>query len=246
MTGKLFIGTSNVVLPVPRYAFPPEYQAMSRLGYYSTLFNSVEINSTFYKTPRGITLMRWTLETTKEFEFTLKLSRDITHKKPFVVNLPDIDNFLEVTQVMTAKQGCLLVQFPASITEDYFERVVAVLRRIRLRKRSDWKVAVEFRHDSWYADHVYRMLLSQKASLVLHDKRGSKTPALELPFRNMYLRFHGPQGDYRGTYSDEQLSVYALRVKKWLQQGKTVYAYFNNTMGTAFSDAQLLRTLCKD
>jgi len=246
MEGNLFIGTSNVVVPGPKHTFPREFQSSPRLSYYSTLFNSVEINSTFYKVPQSKTLERWVVETVPDFKFSIKLPRNITHQKLLHHDPADIDIFLGLINRMREKQGCVLVQFPASITEDFFESVVAILRRIRHNNRDGWNVFVEFRHDSWYAKHVYKMLLKQKAALVIHDKRGSKTPIDNLPFRVVYWRFHGPHGNYRGTYSKEALIEYAVQIKKWRSQGKTVYAYFNNTIGTAFEDARTLRFLCTE
>jgi uncharacterized protein YecE (DUF72 family) len=244
MEGNLFIGTSNVVVPGPKRAFPMEFQSSPRLSYYSTLFNSVEINSTFYKVPQRKTLARWAGETVSDFKFSVKLPRNITHQKLLRHDPADIDTFLALINSLPDKQGCLLVQFPASITEDFFESVVAILRRIRHNNRDGWNVFVEFRHDSWYEKHVYQMLSKQNAALVIHDKRGSKSPT-DVPFDMVYWRFHGPHGDYRGTYSREALMEYAVQIKKWRAQGITVYAYFNNTIGTAFEDARTLRSLCQ-
>jgi uncharacterized protein YecE (DUF72 family) len=246
MKGKLFIGTSNVVVPGPKHTFPREFQSSPRLSYYSALFNSVEINSTFYKLPQSKTLARWVDETVSDFSFTVKLPRTITHQKLLHHDPGDIDTFLRLIDSMHEKQGCLLVQFPASITEDYFERVLGILKRIRRSNRNGWNVFVEFRHDSWYAQHVYKMLRKQKAAWVIHDKRGSKTPMANVPLNIVYWRFHGPHGDYRGTYSREALIEYGNQIKRWRAQGKTVYAYFNNTIGTAFEDARALQSLCNE
>lgn len=242
---QLFVGTSNVVLPGPKHSFAKEFQSLSRLGYYSRIFNSVEINSTFYKLPRRTTLERWVEETTASFVFTLKLPRTITHQKRLSFDRAAIDEFMELSEAVLDKKGCLLVQFPASITEEYFDTVELILKRISIKNKSQWLVFVEFRHDSWYADHVYTMLKSQKASLVMHDKRESKTPIAKTLTQAVYLRFHGPQGNYRGTYSKEALTHYAVNIRAWMNEGKKVYVYFNNTMGTAFHDAQILKSLCE-
>lgn len=243
--GKLYIGTSNVVLPMPRSAFPEAFQSLSRLAYYSTVFNSVELNCTFYKMPMPKTFARWSSETRPEFRFTAKLSREVTHQKPLRYDAASIDRFFTVSKGLADKKGCLLVQFPASITEEYYEPVEAILKRIRrINVPPKWLVFTEFRHDSWYAEHVYTMLSKLYASVVIHDKRGSKTPLIDTRFPAVYVRFHGPRGDYRGTYTQEALLPYATKICGWLAQGKDVYVYFNNTMGTAFYDAQLLRSMC--
>lgn len=244
--GKLFVGTSNVVLPGPKITFPIEFQSLSRLGYYSTLFNSVELNTTFYKVPKCKTFERWTAETRPDFRFTVKLTREVTHQKQLPYNALLIDNFLGCSKGIGHKKGCLLIQFPASITEEYFDRVESILKRIRrINKSPRWLVFVEFRHDSWYADHVYPMLAKQKSWIVLHDKRGSRTPFVDPMGGAAYVRLHGPGGSYRGSYTQEMLEPYAYRIRGWRSKGKDVYVYFNNTIGTAFDDAQVLRSMCE-
>jgi uncharacterized protein YecE (DUF72 family) len=244
---RIFIGTSNVVLPGAKNTFPVQFQNLSRLAYYSFLFNSIEINSTFYKTPLFKTCERWSHETQPSFRFTVKLSKVVTHQRGLAFNERDIDDFMQIMSGTGSKKGCLLVQFPASITEDYFEKVVAILKRIRRNNRNnDWKTVVEFRHDSWYEPHVYRMLLKHQAHLVFHDKRGSRTPQSAPVTSVAYLRLHGPNGDYRGTYQQDTLIDYSLKIKRWVMEGKTVYVHFNNTMGSAYSDARLLQALAND
>jgi uncharacterized protein YecE (DUF72 family) len=87
------------------------------------------------------------------------------------------------------------------------------------------------------------MLNRYKASLVLHDKPKSKLMEIETSSPLVYLRFHGPRGDYRDSYSESYLQETARRIKQWLHEGKDVYAYFNNTMGAAFDNAQYLQRL---
>src|SRR4051812_48059362 len=80
--GGFYCGTSNVELPVPNKTFfPPEFQEKSRLCYYSSLFNTVEINSSFYRIPLPRTVEKWSSEVTDDFLFTFKLWREITHGK---------------------------------------------------------------------------------------------------------------------------------------------------------------------
>lgn len=242
---RLFIGTSNVVVPGPKISFPAEFQSSSRLGYYSTLFNSVELNSTFYKVPLRKTFERWTAETHTDFRFSIKLTREVTHVKQLRYDPLLIDEFLHASNGLGKKKGGLLVQFPASIKEDYLEAVEDILRRIqRINVKPRWTVFVEFRHDSWYKDQVYAMLRKQKSTLVLHDKKDSQMPMMNSRRPEVYLRFHGPRGDYRGTYEQEVLMGYAEVIREWIAQKKLVYIYFNNTMGTAFADAQSLRAMC--
>ena len=79
--GIIRIGTSNGYMPGNKFTFPPEYRLKSRLHFYSTLFNTVEVNTCFYKTPLRSTYEKWAKDVPEDFQFTLKLSKDITHVK---------------------------------------------------------------------------------------------------------------------------------------------------------------------
>lgn len=238
----LRIGTSNVVVPGIKKDYPLEFQAGTRLGYYGSLFNTVELNSTFYKLPLPKTFAKWATEVPDTFKFTVKLWKGITHVKKLAFAKEDIDRFLEAANHLGTKRGCLLVQFPGSITSDYNDHVEQIVERIHdLNEEGNWKVAVEVRHASWYHEVTYEMLNKYKASLVFHDKPGSRTPSLNEATSAIYLRYHGPQGDYRGSYTDEFLQEQAELVQQWLLRGKEVYAYFNNTMGNALQNVQTLQ-----
>lgn len=243
----LFIGTSNVVLPGPKRTFPERYRSYSRLAYYSVLFNTVEINSTFYKVPLYKTLERWASETTTPFRFTVKLWRNITHQKELQFAPDDVRSFMTAVSALNKKRGCLLVQFPASITEEYFDKVQSILECIRDADTDHcWRVFVEFRHVSWYTVQTCKMLSSHHASVVMHDMHMSATPGLETNSKTMYLRFHGPDGKYGGSYSKKVLDQYSHRINDWMLKGKDVYVYFNNTLGSAYENALLLRSMCEE
>ena len=97
---KWFCGTSGLVLPVPnKLAYPEEYRDKSRLHYYSVLFNSIEVNSSFYKLPLRRTVDRWCTEVAGDFRFTYKLSKEITHSRDLNFEKQAIDRFFEVVRV---------------------------------------------------------------------------------------------------------------------------------------------------
>lgn len=231
---NFYAGTSNVVVPVPnKQAYPEAFKDKSRLTYYSSLFNSVEINSTFYKIPLARTIERWVMETEDNFRFTFKLWQGITHTKgnPFLTE--DVARFIEIINHAQNKKGALLIQFPPSVSHSptVLHRLLTEIQHID--PGNQWPVAVEFRHRSWYTDQIYEMLEQHQAAMVWHDLPASAAPMQESSVDFIYLRFHGPEGGYRGSYTDDFLSEYATYITDWLAEGKTVYAYFNNTMGAA-------------
>lgn len=234
-----YCGTSNVVLPVPNKAFfPVEYQHKTRLAYYSSLFNSAEINSTFYKLPMPRTVEKWADEVPDNFRFTFKLWREITHARELTYKVNDVGKFLDVINKVGKKKGSLLVQFPTSIKISYFTKVRRILDDLLEAGRlDDWYLAVEFRDNSWYNDAVYEMLEQYKAAIVVHDMPKSSTPLIDMEQHFVYLRFHGEKGDYQGGYSNEFLGEYAMYIQSRLDKGLPVFAYFNNTIGDAVHNA---------
>jgi uncharacterized protein YecE (DUF72 family) len=241
--GILRVGTSGIALQGTKVHFPAEFKDKSRLHYYSTIFNSIEINSSFYKIPRLQTLQKWSAETTRDFCFTLKLWKEITHCKQLRFDADNIRLFLEAASGVSVK-GCLLIQFPGKITFDYFNEVENILQAITTADNSkQWRIAVEFRHASWYTGETNELLNEHQATSVLQDH--SKTKNLE-PAENSnfyYFRFHGPKGNYRGSYDDDFLGEQASIIREILATGKDVFAYFNNTMGDAYGNARMLAKL---
>lgn len=245
---KFYSGTSNVVLPVPNKShFPPEFQNLSRLKFYASLFNSVEVNSTFYKLPMPRTVARWTEEAGPQFRFTFKIWKQITHNKELVYERADIEKFFAAVNACKTSRGCILIQFPGSVRASYFHKVRQLLDDIsECRAREDWKLAVEFRDRSWYTDAVYQVLEQHRACIVQHDMPKAFTPQIDMDVDFRYLRFHGEKGDYRGGYSREFLEDHAEFIRHQMAEGKTIYAYFNNTMGDAVHNAMDLDGFVRD
>ena len=173
-----YSGTSGLVVAVPQRDFPPEHSEKSRLAYYALYLNSIEINSSFYKLPRAVTVSNWAQMVPDGFKFTFKLWKEITHQKELNFSAAAIEKFFAVISHVGDKKGCVLMQFPPSIKIDLlpqFEQLLVAVSEIN----KGWLIAVEFRHSSWYQEKVYELLVSKKAGLVYHDKTGSATPLIE-------------------------------------------------------------------
>ena len=182
---KFYSGLSGLQLPIPKYKYPPEYQAGSRLTYYATHFNSIELNSSFYKIPGEKTVARWSDSVHENFRFTFKLFREITHAKNLDFNLSQIVKFMQTIGHVGLKKGCLLVQFPPSLKTESIDQFNYLLGSIRKNDPdSRWSIAVEFRNKAWYNEDVYDILTSYNASLVLHDKPVSATPLTQITYNN--------------------------------------------------------------
>ncbi|MFA6248452.1 MAG: DUF72 domain-containing protein [Mucilaginibacter sp.] len=239
-----YSGTSGLVLPVPNKSlYPPVFQDKSRLCYYASLFNSIEVNSSFYKVPQASTVKKWVDDVPDNFTFTYKLWRDITHNKPLLFNPADVERFMQVVDAAGNKKGSLLIQLPPGTTIADASQLEQLLESIRdASPTHGWDIAVEFRHSSWYKDNIYTMLDNYSAGMVVQDMPKSLTPMVDIPTDFVYLRFHGPNGGYRGSYTDAFLYEYAGYINDWLAEGKRVYAYFNNTMGDAINNLMTLNS----
>lgn len=237
-----YSGTSGLVLPVVKTLYPPEFLGKSRLTYYASLFNSVEINSSFYKLPMTSTVEKWAESVPDHFRFTFKLSKTITHAKGLEFNVEDISRFMQTVSHIGTKKGCLLVQLPPALKIEKIRQLQNLLASIKDASGDTWKVAVEFRNMSWYHKEMYDLLNQTKASLVMHDLPASATPLINLNDNFKYVRFHGTEKNYRGSYADDYLYKYAQYLSSWIREGKTVYTYFNNTLGESVKNLQTLNS----
>ncbi len=231
---SFFSGLSGLNLNIPLYHLPEQFQNSSRLAYYASLFNSIEINSSFYKIPQGKTIAKWTSEVRDDFRFTFKLFKEVTHNKALDFNNEFVREFIQSINFVQHKKGCILIQFPPGTGIEYISKLENLLNCIE-SQNTGWKIAVEFRNKSWYHDATFHLLNAFQAALVIHDIPKSATPMFNHT-SFIYVRFHGPTGNYRDSYSEDFLSEYATYVNNWHQEGKTVYMYFNNTMGDAFNN----------
>jgi uncharacterized protein YecE (DUF72 family) len=243
MKDKLYIGMSGLVLPYKnKLAYPIEFEGHSRMSVYGKLFNSIEINSIFYKLPKTNTVTNWAQMVDNEFRFTFKLWKQITHSPSLSFKDEDIDSYFRVISGAGEKKGCILVQFPGSVKSALIGKVASLLSRLQIYDGT-WRIAVEFRHHSWYNERTYDLLNDYNAAMVYHDKKGSQSPHPELRAEHIYVRFHGPDGDYKGSYDQGLLHEYAGYISDWRNAGKIVYVYFNNTMGHAVENSRALEQL---
>jgi uncharacterized protein YecE (DUF72 family) len=241
--GRVRIGISNGVVPGNKKSFPPAFQTKSRLHYYSSLFNTIEVNSCFYKIPLPSTFKKWSKDVPGDFQFSLKISKEITHVKNLQGELGCIGSFITAAEGTGDKKGCLLIQFPGKVTLDHFTKVERILRELHQHAPSNqWRKALEFRDESWYTGETNELLGQYKATLVLHDFKKAKILNAPGNADFIYIRFHGPKGDYRESYPEQFLQAKAIAIKAWLDEGKDVYVYFNNTIGNAFENALTLKS----
>jgi uncharacterized protein YecE (DUF72 family) len=239
--GQTYSGTSGLLIAIPKRDFPPEFQDKSRLAYYALQQNSIEINTSFYKLPLAATVAKWADMVPDDFKFTLKLWKEVTHNKGLLFKEEDVNRFMHIADQAGDKKGSILVQFPPSLTISAAPQLAELLTSINQANDLKWDIAVEFRHKSWYEEDTFDLLREKRAGLVLQDMPASVSPTITTSDEFVYLRFHGPDGMYRGSYGDGILYEYSMYIQEWEQEGKTVYVYFNNTAGDALQNLETLK-----
>jgi uncharacterized protein YecE (DUF72 family) len=211
------------------------------LRYYSSVFDTVEVNGTFYRLPEAATFALWRKQTPSGFLIAVKASRFLTHMKRLTDAEEPIERLFSRAASLGPRLGPVLYQLPPNFHVN-LERLESFLRALpRAINRRRIQHVFEFRHPSWYVNETYQLLERHGATLCLHDKLGS---AILEPFVGpaLYVRFHGTSGHYAGSYPDDRLARWAsLLVEQW-NGGRAVYAYFNNDPDAiATENAQTLR-----
>jgi uncharacterized protein YecE (DUF72 family) len=207
------------------------------LEHYGSVFDTVEINNSFYRLPEEETFAQWAARVPRRFVFAVKASRFLTHMKKLKDPEQPVERLFSRVRGLRAHLGPVLYQLPTGWKVDLsrLEHFLQVLPQARH--------VIEFREPSWYVQEVYDLLQRHGASLCLHDMRGSATERLRIgPI--VYVRFHGPSGRYEGGYSVGALRSWADWLRVQLDGGSDAYAYFNNDVGGhAPRDALTLRKM---
>jgi uncharacterized protein YecE (DUF72 family) len=220
--------------------YPPGMPTRDRLARYVEVFDTVELNASFYRWPREATFASWQRRLPPGFQLTVKAPRGLTHAKRLYAPEDWAARIRSCWHTLIDKRGVLLVQLHPQHQRDD--------QRLRyfLSQFPWWvRIAVEFRHPSWVADEVFAILAEHDAAYVVMS--GARLPCvLRATASWAYVRFHGPDHDhlYAGSYSDDDLGWWAARIGEWRGAGLDVYAYFNNDGGgNAVRNASRLKSM---
>jgi uncharacterized protein YecE (DUF72 family) len=205
--------------------YPPRLAARNWLRFYAQHFDTVEINTTFYRLPKAAAVARWVDETPDDFLFAVKVSRYITHVKRLNDVAPNLALLYEriAPLLASSKLGPLLWQLPPTFKRDD-DRLAQALEAFPPEQRH----AVEFRHESWFTPEVMALLRERNVALVIGDRpqvHAFQTHELTADFT--FVRFHAGTRGRNGNYSHRELGVWVRRLREWSREAD-VYAYFNN------------------
>ena len=218
------VGTSGWQYADWRDAFYEGLPQRLWLTTYAETFDTVEVNATFYRLPVETAVQRWVEQVPAGFVFAVKASRYLTHIKRLREPTEPVARLMSRIRPLTdaGVLGPILLQFPPDMpaAPDLLDATLAEFPR-RLR------IAVEPRHDSWFAAPTREVLERQAAALVWADREGRSLGPLWETTDWCYLRMHHGRDDW--GYKKRELSPWAARVAA-VGDG---YVYFNNDPGAA-------------
>ena len=220
--------------------YPAGVAAGDRLGVYASVFETVELNASFYRWPPDRNFAGWRRRLSDGFVMSVKAPRGLTHGARLYAPERWIERLTHGWHELGSRRGVLLVQLPPTQERDD--------RRLDhfLGCLPPWmRVAVELRHPSWLDEAVFAILERHRAAYCVMS--GAKLPCVlraTAPFA--YVRLHGPDHDhlYAGSYTHDDLAWWAARISEWAATGLDVFVYFNNDgHGNAVHDARRLSDL---
>jgi uncharacterized protein YecE (DUF72 family) len=220
--------------------YPPTGPTSRWFACYAERFDTVELNSTFYRLPAASTVAGWAQQAPPGFCYAVKVGQFGSHRMKLRDPGSWLARHLERVELLGEHLGPNLVQLPPR-----WKRNTERLDEFLSIAPSHLRWAVEFRDESWLHDDVLAVLARHQAALCIHDLI-DRHP-WELTADWSYVRFHGPAATtaaYHGRYGLRRLAPIAERLAAWLADGLDVYAYFNNDFGgNAVVDATSLREL---
>ena len=236
--GRAFVGCSGWQYKDWRgLVYPEKLPQRLWFAHYATLFDTVEINNTFYRLPPPETVEGWARQAPPGFAYAVKLGQFGSHRMKLRDAASWMPNHLDRVERLGASLGPNLVQLPPRWkrnTERLDEFLATCPKTLR------W--AVELRDPTWLHDDTYAVLAKHGAALCHHDLLADHPWVRTTDW--VYERFHGPNAiaePYHGSYPRKRLGATADRLADVLDAGEDVYAYFNNDWyGNAVKDARWL------
>src|SRR3954451_22449669 len=208
--------------------FPKGLPLKEQLPYYASQFSTTELNGVFYRTPTVEAVTSWGDQTRRDFIFAWKASKFITHWKRLSGKSVNSLGLLEDRlSHLGPKAGPILFQLPPNLKVDV-DRLTSFLKLLPKKRRYSF----EFRHPSWYAPQILRLLRAQNIALCISDHHDAPAP-WKRTAGFVYVRGHGPGGRYKGHYSMDTLGGWAKRIRSWKAKGCDVFVSSDNDQRSA-------------
>lgn len=240
LSGRTYIGCSGwYYWHWKGHFYPADTPSNEMFNIYQSNFKTVELNAPFYSWPTIAAVKTWIRQAKPDFVYTVKVSELITHVKRFEGTETLVDDFAYIADLLGQQMGCFLFQLPPSVRYSV-ETLHSILSQLDPSRRN----VIEFRHKSWWNEDVFDAFRAAKA--IFCSCSGPRLPdELVRTTDDIYVRFHGTNQWYRHDYSDEELIVWANRIRA--SGAKTTWVYFNNDRdGHSIKNAKRLAELLKE
>jgi uncharacterized protein YecE (DUF72 family) len=222
--------------------YPAKTASNDFLAYYSSQFDTVEVDSTFYRIPSQSAVMNWRQQVPEGFLIALKFPQVITHIKSLKNCEADTAVFLSRAELLGDKLGPMLLQFPPNFTASHFSDLTDYLKALPKKHR----YVVEVRNKSWLNPEFYALLRENKVALAITEK--PLTSQFEVTADFLYMRWEGNRKTVNGLKGEievnqtEDLQAWAEKLKPYLERGVDVFGYFGKYYsGLPPSDVKALR-----
>lgn len=213
----IWVGTSGYNYPEWRGSFYPEKFATAKmLAFYAERLATVEINYTFYRSPKPDILAGWSRQTPPHFRFTLKAPKRITHDARLRDCAQPLKYFLDTAATLGSRLGMFLFQLPP-----YFRKDLAVLDAFLEIVPSGTRAAFEFRHSSWLSDDVFERLRARNLTLCVADSEKMTTP-VEVTAEYGYFRLRDE------GYTAADIERWARTIQEKTSRCRDVFVYFKH------------------
>lgn len=201
---------------------------VAKLPFYAKVFDTVEVDSSFYRVPTKSMVKGWEKATGPYFKFSLKLPKTITHDKGLVHAEDNLQTFLDVIKPLldADKLGCLLIQLGPSFSYDRMADLETFLGLLP----PDMRFAIEFRHESWDRKETWDLLKKYNVANTITDSPIEFLAKPVITAKHAYVRWHGRGKKiwYDYTYSEDEIRSWASKLKEIDSKVLVTYAYFNN------------------
>jgi uncharacterized protein YecE (DUF72 family) len=206
--------------------YPSKTAPKDYLAYYASQFNTVEVDSTFYRIPTQPTVTNWKQQTPDDFRFSLKFPQMITHVKMLRDCQYETGVFLDRVSLLGEKLGVLLLQFPPNFGIDHLDDLEAFVQELPRQHRD----VVEVRNKVWLKKEFYSLLMANRVALAWADSP-LMVPISEITSDFLYVRWEGDRKKVNGTLGKieanraEDLKLEADKIKPFLGKME-VFSYF--------------------
>jgi uncharacterized protein YecE (DUF72 family) len=230
----VFIGTSGWQYRHWKEAFYPAGVPQKRwLEFYAERFQIVELNNSFYHLPKAEFFSSWAQRTPADFIIAAKVSRYLTHIKRLKEPSEPVARFMTNASCLGSKLGPLLLQLPPTLQAD-----LPALDETLAQFPDTVRVAVEFRHPSWFTSDTQKLLEAHSAACCLADRRGEPVTPLWRTAEWSFVRWHHGLARPLPCYKRKDMTEWAQRIAGLWSRDEDVYAFFNNDpRGCAIRDA---------